>query len=183
MQDNIHKNEISMILRSNKIKPQIIKRAFLPIMMLISLSATTANAVVCSPTATSSIKQAQYNAMKQDAAQLEPVAENFMDNINKSLETIGCADAWPTGNLGINLPSYDSIIKKAKDAAISKACSLAREKVSSLMGNISESVSLDVDGLGTIASGSVLTGVGSSSSSGANVNGTDVWSSISDSMK
>lgn len=77
----------------------------------ILISATTANAAVCSPDVSSSLKQAQYNAMKQDAAQLEPVAKNFMDNINQSLETIGCTDAWPVGNLGISLPSVDSIIK------------------------------------------------------------------------
>lgn len=149
----------------------------------ILISATTANAAVCSPDVSSSLKQAQYNAMKQDAAQLEPVAKNFMDNINQSLETIGCTDAWPAGNLGINLPSVDSIIKKTKEAAISKACSIAREKLSQLTGNISESISIDMAVLGNVASGSVSTGTGSSSGSGATVNGADVWSSISNSMK
>ncbi|EAS2498114.1 hypothetical protein LEX56_004743 [Salmonella enterica] len=149
----------------------------------ILISATTANAVVCSPDVSSSLKQAQYNAMKQDAAQLEPVAKNFMDNINQSLETIGCTDAWPVGNLGISLPSVDSIIKKTKEAAISKACSIAREKVSQLTGSISESISIDMPVIGNIASGSVSTGTGSSSGSVATVSGNDVWSSISNSMK
>lgn len=145
--------------------------------------ATAANASICSPDVSSSIKQAQYNAMKQDAAQLEPVAKNFMDNINSSLETIGCTDAWPTGNLGINLPSVDSIIKKTKEAAVSKACSIARDRISKLTGNISESISLDVPVIGNVASGSVSTGVGSSSGSGVSVNGNDVWNSISGAMK
>ncbi len=149
----------------------------------ILISATMANAAVCSPEVSSSLKQAQYNAMKQDAAQLEPVAKNFMDNISQSLESIGCTDAWPAGNLGINLPSIDSIIKKTKEAAISKACSIAREKVSQLTGNISKSISLDMPVIGNVASGSVSTGTGSSSGTGATVNGTDVWSSISNSMK
>lgn len=158
-----------------------ILKIILPATILIS--ATTANAAVCSPDVSSSLKQAQYNAMNQDAAQLEPVAKNFMDNINQSLETIGCTDAWPVGNLGISLPSVDSIIKKTKEAAISKACSIAREKVTQLTGNISESISIDMPVLGNVASGSVSTGTGSSSGSGATVNGTDVWSSISNSMK
>lgn len=99
-------------LKKNKWRTNVcncIFKIILPATILIS--ATTANAAVCSPDVSSSLKQAQYNAMKQDAAQLEPVAKNFMDNINQSLETIGCTDAWPAGNLGINLPSVDSIIK------------------------------------------------------------------------
>ncbi|EHY01728.1 putative exported protein [Escherichia coli DEC15C] len=102
-------------LNKNKWRTNVCVRIFkiiLPATILIS--ATTANAAVCSPDVSSSLKQAQYNAMKQDAAQLEPVAKNFMDNINQSLETIGCTDAWPTGNLGISLPSVDSIIKKRR---------------------------------------------------------------------
>ncbi|MCT4714083.1 hypothetical protein MUA01_03650 [Enterobacteriaceae bacterium H18W14] len=149
----------------------------------ILMSATMANAAVCSPDVSSSLKQAQYNAMKQDAAQLEPVAKNFMDNINQSLETIGCTDAWPAANLGISLPSVDEIIKKTKETAISKACSIAREKVSQLTGNISKSISLDMPVIGNVATGSVSTGTGSSSGSGATVNGADIWSSISNSMK
>ncbi|MEC5343168.1 hypothetical protein ABRZ24_11255 [Brenneria populi] len=174
--NNIKKNEQSSIIKIKYI---------LPFAIFMSLAATNASAAVCSPTVESSMKQAQYNAMKNDAAQLETVAEDFMSNINNSLETIGCTDAWPTGNIGINLPSFDSIIKKAKDAAISKACSLAREKISSLMGNISESISIDMPVIGNVASGSISTGTGSSSSSSVNVNGssTDVWSSISNSMK
>lgn len=121
--------------------------------------------------------------MKQDAAQLEPVAKNFMDNINQSLETIGCTDAWPVGNLGIRLPSVDAIIKKTKEAAISKACSIAREKVTQLTGSISENISLDMPVLGNVGNGGVSTGAGFSSGSGATFNGTDVWSSISKSMK
>ncbi|WP_407579541.1 hypothetical protein [Citrobacter koseri] len=149
--------------------------------LLAAIYTTTANAAVCSTEASSSLRQAQYNAMKSDAEQLQPVAQDFMSNINQSLETIGCSDAWPTGNIGINLPSFDSIIKKAKDAAISKACSIAREKVSELTGSLSESVSIDAPYIGNIAGASVSTGAGSSS--GATVNGTDVWSSISDAMK
>ncbi|SQD01695.1 Uncharacterised protein [Escherichia coli] len=71
----------------------------------------------------------------------------------------------PTGNLGVNLPSVDSIIKKTKEAAISKACSIAREKVSQLTGSISESISIDMPVIGNIANGSVSTGTGSSSGS------------------
>ncbi|EBN5214813.1 hypothetical protein DUW94_15470 [Salmonella enterica] len=171
-------------LNKNKWQTNVCVRIFkiiLPATILIS--ATTANAAVCSPDVSSSLKQAQYNAMKQDAAQLEPVAKNFMDNINQSLETIGCTDVWPVGNLGISLPSVDSIIKKTKEAAISKACSIAREKVTQLTGNISESISIDMPVLGNVASGSVSTGTGSSSGSGATVNGNDVWNSISNSMK
>ncbi|EIV7688691.1 hypothetical protein MA092_002761 [Salmonella enterica] len=171
-------------LNKNKWRTNICVRIFkiiLPATILIS--ATTANAAVCSPDVSSSLKQAQYNAMKQDAAQLEPIARNFMDDINQSLETIGCTDAWPVGNLGISLPSVDSIIKKKKEAAISKACSIAREKVSQLTGSISESIYIDMPVLGNVASGSVSTGTGSSSGSGATVNGNDVWSSISNSMK
>ncbi|ECC5185006.1 hypothetical protein CS238_05370 [Salmonella enterica] len=155
----------------------------LSVMMLLLMYATTSNASVCSPDASSSLKQAQYNAMKSDAEQLEPVAKDFMSNINRSLDTIGCTDAWPVGNLGISLPSVDSIIKKTKEAAVSKACSVARDKVSKLTGNISESISLDVPVIGNVASGSISTGVGSSSSSGVSVNGNDVWNSISDAMK
>ncbi|ECO8299723.1 hypothetical protein QI621_002251 [Salmonella enterica] len=171
-------------LNKNKWRTNICVRIFkiiLPATILIS--ATTANAAVCSPDVSSSLKQAQYNAMKQDAAQLEPIARNFMDDINQSLETIGCTDAWPVGNLGISLPSVDSIIKKTKEAAISKACSIAREKVSQLTGSISESIYIDMPVLGNVASGSVSTGTGSPSGSGATVNGNDVWSSISNSMK
>lgn len=119
----------------------------------ITLMTTTANAAVCTPVMETAVKQAQYNAMKIDAAQLEPVAEGFMTNINNSLNTIGCTDIWPTGSIGINLPSFDSIIRKAKEAAISKACSIAREKMNSAMGNISESVSFDVPGLGILPEG------------------------------
>ncbi|EDH9952692.1 hypothetical protein CC620_12220 [Salmonella enterica subsp. enterica serovar Newport] len=171
-------------LSKNKWRTNVCVRIFkitLPATILIS--ATTANAAVCSPDVSSSLKQAKYNAMKQDAAQLEPVAKNFMDNINQSLETIGCSYAWPVGNLGISLPSVDSIIKKTKEAAISKACSIAREKVSQLTGSISESISIDMPVIGNIANGSVSTGTGPSSGSGATINGTDVWSSISNSMK
>ncbi|MBZ4207634.1 MULTISPECIES: hypothetical protein [Klebsiella] len=171
-------------LNKNKWRTNVCVRIFkiiLPATILIS--ATTANAAVCSPDVSSSLKQAQYNAMKQDAAQLEPVAKNFMDNINQSLETIGCTDAWPVGNLGISLPSVDLIIKKTKEAAISKACSIAREKVAQLTGNISESISIDMPVLGNIANGSVSAGTGYTSGSAATVNGNDVWSSISNSMK
>ncbi|MDT1786016.1 hypothetical protein QLF84_23870, partial [Salmonella enterica subsp. enterica serovar Oslo] len=63
----------------------------------------------------------------------------------------------------------------------SKACSIAREKVSQLTGSISESISIDMPVIGNIANGSVSTGTGSSSGSGATFNGTDVWSSISNS--
>ncbi|EFE8556402.1 hypothetical protein GA346_22620, partial [Escherichia coli] len=80
----------------------------------IVFMATTANAAVCSPAMETAVKQAQYNAMKIDAAQLEPIAEGFMANINSSLDTIGCTDVWPTGSIGINLPSFDTIIRKAK---------------------------------------------------------------------
>ncbi|ECK0672380.1 hypothetical protein FQU54_26340 [Salmonella enterica subsp. diarizonae] len=169
--------------RKNEHGSMRIKNLIVSTIMFFSIYATAANASVCSPDVSSSIKQAQYNAMKQDAAQLEPVAKNFMDNINSSLETIGCTDAWPTGNLGINLPSVDSIIKKTKEAAISKACSIARDRISKLTGNISESISLDVPVIGNVASGSVSTGVGSSSGSGVSVNGNDVWNSISGAMK
>lgn len=117
----------------------------------IAFMATTANAAVCTPAMETAVKQAQYNAMKIDAAQLEPIAEGFMANINSSLDTIGCTDVWPAGSIGINLPSFDTIIRKAKEAAISKACSIAREKMNSVMGNISESVSFDVPGMGNIA--------------------------------
>ncbi|WP_072033812.1 hypothetical protein [Dickeya chrysanthemi] len=153
--------------------------------ILISVSTSNASAAVCSPSAELNMKQAQYNAMKNDAAQLDPVAKNFMKNVSNSLDTIGCTDAWPTGNLGINLPSVDSIIKKTKEAVISKACSLAREKVSQLTGSMSENVSLDMPVIGNVASGSLSTGTGSSSSSSINVNGasTDVWNSISNVMK
>ncbi|EHK5629699.1 hypothetical protein IS012_004511 [Salmonella enterica subsp. enterica serovar Ruiru] len=158
------------------------------LVFFITLMATNANAAVCSPAMETAVKQAQYNAMKIDAAQLEPVAEGFMTNINNSLNTIGCTDIWPTGSIGINLPSFDSIIRKAKEAAISKACSIAREKMNSAMGNISESVSFDVPGLGDIAGGSISTGTGSSAGGNINVNGnstsgSDVWNSISDAMK
>ncbi|EAV3187976.1 hypothetical protein E1B13_23495 [Salmonella enterica subsp. enterica] len=169
--------------RKNEHGSMRIKKLIVSTIMFFSIYATAANASVCSPDVSSSIKQAQYNAMKQDATQLEPVAKNFMDNINSSLETIGCTDAWPTGNLGINLPSVDSIIKKTKEAAVSKACSIARDRISKLTGNISESISLDVPVIGNVASGSVSTGVGSSSGSGVSVNGNDVWNSISDAMK
>lgn len=169
--------------RKNEHGSMRIKNLIVSTIMFFSIYATAANASVCSPDVSSSIKQAQYNAMKQDAAQLEPVAKNFMDNINSSLETIGCTDAWPTGNLGINLPSVDSIIKKTKEAAVSKACSIARDRISKLTGNISESISLDVPVIGNVASGSVSTGVGSSSGSGVSVNGNDVWNSISGAMK
>lgn len=169
--------------RKNEHGSMRIKKLIVSMIMFFSIYATAANASVCSPDVSSSIKQAQYNAMKQDAAQLEPVAKNFMDNINSSLETIGCTDAWPTGNLGINLPSVDSIIKKTKEAAVSKACSIARDRISKLTGNISESISLDVPVIGNVASGSVSTGVGSSSGSGVSVNGNDVWNSISGAMK
>ncbi|ECE0793763.1 hypothetical protein GK48_27770 [Salmonella enterica subsp. diarizonae] len=160
-----------------------INKIIVSVIMFFSMYATAANDSVCSPDASSSLKQAQYNAMKSDAEQLEPVAKGFMSNINRSLDTIGCTDAWPVGNLGISLPSVDSIIKKTKEAAVSKACSIARDKVSKLTGNISESISLDVPVIGNVASGSISTGVGSSSSSGVSVNGNDVWNSISDAMK
>lgn len=169
--------------RKNEHGSMRINNLIVSTIMFFSMYATAANASVCSPDVSSSIKQAQYNAMKQDATQLEPVAKNFMDNINSSLETIGCTDAWPTGNLGINLPSVDSIIKKTKEAAVSKACSIARDRISKLTGNISESISLDVPVIGNVASGSVSTGVGSSSGSGVSVNGNDVWNSISGAMK
>ncbi|WP_226376157.1 hypothetical protein [Pectobacterium quasiaquaticum] len=157
----------------------------LPFVIFMSLAATNASAAVCSPTVQSSIKQAQYNVMKTDATQLETVAEDFMSNINNSLETIGCTDVWPTGNLGINLPSIDSIIKKTKEAAISKACSLAREKMRDVMGNISESISIDMPVIGNVGGVSVSTGTGSSAGGTVNVNGdsTDVWNSISSVMK
>lgn len=113
-------------------------------LFFIAVMTTTANAAVCTPAMETAVKQAQYNAMKIDAAQLEPIAEGFMANINSTLDTIGCTDVWPTGSIGINLPSFDTIIRKAKEAAISKACSIAREKMNSVMGNISESVSFDV---------------------------------------
>ncbi|EAN6189716.1 hypothetical protein EJS37_24730 [Salmonella enterica] len=165
------------------------KRKYISFLVFfITLMATNANAAVCSPAMETAVKQAQYNAMKIDAAQLEPVAEGFMTNINNSLNTIGCTDIWPTGTIGINLPSFDSIIRKAKEAAISKACSIAREKMNSAMGNISESVSFDVPGLGDIAGGSISTGTGSSAGGNINVNGnstsgSDVWNSISNAMK
>ncbi|EJU7771360.1 hypothetical protein KAB52_002278 [Salmonella enterica subsp. salamae serovar 4,12:e,n,x:1,6] len=165
------------------------KRKYISFLIFsITLMTTNANAAVCTPVMETAVKQAQYNAMTIDAAQLEPVAEGFMTNINNSLNTIGCTDIWPTGTIGINLPSFDSIIRKAKEAAISKACSIAREKMNSAMGNISESVSFDVPGLGNIAGGSISTGTGSSAGGNINVNGnstsgSDVWNSISDAMK
>ncbi len=56
------------------------------------------------------------------------------------------------------------------------------------MGNISESVSFDVPGMGNIAGGSISTGTGSTAGGSINVNGnsttgSDVWNSISDVMK
>ncbi|HCN3695777.1 TPA: hypothetical protein N6T03_002607, partial [Escherichia coli] len=102
-------------------------------LFFIAVMTTTANAAVCTPAMETAVKQAQYNAMKIDAAQLEPIAEGFMANINSTLDTIGCTDVWPTGSIGINLPSFDTIIRKAKEAAISKACSIAREKMNSVM--------------------------------------------------
>ena len=157
-------------------------------LFFIAVMTTTANAAVCTLAMETAVIQAQYNAMKIDAAQLEPIAEGFMANINSTLDTIGCTDVWPTGSIGINLPSFDTIIRKAKEAAISKACSIAREKMNSVMGNISESVSFDVPGMGNIAGGSISTGTGSTAGGCINVNGnsttgSDVWISISDVMK
>lgn len=156
------------------------KKLLLMLFVVAAIFTTQANAAVCSSAASTYISQAQNQRISEDAQKLSAVSDNFLNNIQSSLSTVGCTDAWPSGNIGLSLPSFDSLIKKAKDAAISKACSLAREKVSEAMGNISQSVSLDIPYLGNVASASVSTGTSSS----AGVTGVDsVWDSISNAIK
>lgn len=173
------------------------KKRVLQLMLATSLlgAASFANASVCSPTVGTSIAQAAINNQKMDAANEAAAAEGFLNNIKNSLETIGCTDVWPTGSIGLSLPSYDDIIRKAKEAAISKACNLAREQVSKVMTKVNNQVSLDTSsipgiseiGLGSIG-GSVSGGTGSSAgvNTSGNVGGSstsDIWNSISGAMK
>lgn len=173
------------------------KKRVLQLMLATSLIgvASFANASVCSPTVGTNIAQASVNNQKMDAANEAAAAKGFLDSIKSSLDTIGCTDAWPTGSIGLSLPSYDDIIRKAKEAAISKACDLAREQISSVMTKVDSQVSLDTSsipglseiGLGSIG-GSISGGTGSSTglSTSGNVAGTstsDIWNSISGAMK
>lgn len=173
------------------------KKRILQLMLATSLlgAASFANAAVCSPTVGTNMAQAAIDNQKMDNAQLEAVSTGFLDSIKNSLDTIGCTDAWPTGSIGLSLPSYDSIIKKAKEAAISKACNLARDQVSKVMTKVNNQVSLDTSsipglseiGLGNIG-GSISGGTGSSAgvNTSGNVGGSstsDIWNSISGAMK
>lgn len=173
------------------------KKKILQLVFATSLlgMAGAASASVCSPTVGSDIVNSSLNNQKIDAANETAAAEGFLSNIKNSLDSIGCTDAWPSGSIGLSLPSYDDIIRKAKEAAISKACNLAREKVNDVMGKVNNQVSLDTSsipglseiGLGNIG-GSVSGGTGSSA--GVNVSGNtggvstnDIWNSISGAMK
>lgn len=173
------------------------KKRVLQLMLATSLLCTAgfASAGVCSPTVGTNIAQAAVNNQKMDNTQLEAVSKGFLDSIKNSLDTIGCTDAWPTGSIGLSLPSYDDIIRKAKEAAISKACNLARDQVSKVMTKVNNQVSLDTSsipglseiGLGNIG-GSISGGTGSSAgvSTSGNVGGSstsDIWNSISGAMK
>lgn len=173
------------------------KKRVLQLMLATSLLCTAgfASAGVCNPTVGTNIAQAAVNNQKMDAANEAAAAEGFLNNIKSSLDTIGCTDAWPTGSIGLSLPSYDDIIRKAKEAAISKACNLARDQVSKVMTKVNNQVSLDTSsipglseiGLGNIG-GSISGGTGSSAgvSTSGNVGGSstsDIWNSISGAMK
>lgn len=173
------------------------KKRVLQLMLATSLlcTASFASAAVCSPTVGRDVAQSVINDQKRDAANEAAVAEGFLDNIKNSLNAIGCTDAWPTGSIGLSLPSYDSIIKKAKEAAISKACNLARDQVSKVMSKVNNQISLDtsnIPGLNEIGLGNIGASVsgGTGSNIGVNTSGNvgntstgDIWNSISGAMK
>jgi hypothetical protein len=173
------------------------KRLLLTILLASGMLGFTgvASASVCSPSAAGAIVQSSIQDQQMDAKNEQAASDNFLSKISSSLDSIGCTDAWPTGSIGFSLPSYDTILRKAKEAAISKACGLAREKVSEAMGNISNQVSLNTSnipginelGLGSIGGG-LSTGTGSSAGGSVSLNGSsvstsDIWNSISGAVK
>lgn len=75
-----------------------------------------------------------------------------------------CLDSWPSGGFNFQIPTLDSVIKGVGDAAVSKACGLARDKVGSAVSGISGDfrVPSTIPGLPSIG---VSGGVGSGGSS------------------
>lgn len=147
----------------------------------ITASASTG---YCAPSVGAAISSETLKAQQQANSIASDINALNQSEIDASNNTFSCSDAWSNPSISISFQNVMDLLKKAGQAAISKACNAAKEKISEATRSASQKASLNTSnitglsdlGLGTI--GSVSSGT--SGTGGVSVNGsTTTWSSIS----
>lgn len=138
----------------------------------------------CAPSVGAAISSETLKAQQQANSIASDINALNQSEIDAANSTFSCSDVWSNPSISVSFQSVVDLLKKAGEAAISKACNAAKQKISEATSAASQKASLNTSnitglsdlGLGTI--GSVSTGT--SSSGGVSVNGsTTTWSSIS----
>lgn len=141
----------------------------------------------CAPSVGALISQNTLNKQNRIDETVEEINARNQAQLDASNSTFSCSDVWSSPSISISFQNVVDLLKKAGEAAISKACQAARDKITAATSEASQKASLNTSnipglsdlGLGTIASASS----GTSSTGGVTVNGTSTtWSSISSLM-
>lgn len=163
------------------------KRKIVMAISLLSLSIVNfahADSTYCAPSVGSGIVSQAVQRIAEDKANIENMSAQHKAEIDASNSSFSCSDVWSAPSVSVSFQNVVDLLKKAGEAAVSKACTAAKEKISEATASASQSASLNTSnipglsslGLGTV--GNVSTS--SSSTSGISVNGSNTtWSQIS----
>lgn len=120
--------------------------------------AAVGNASIAAQQADNQANKDLYDVFKKSTVDPTDSTNSGLDGISS---VSSCMDAWPSGSFNFSIPTIDSVISGVANAAISKACNAARDKISSATSGLSDGASLNtgIPGMPTIsASSSVGTG-------------------------
>lgn len=166
-----------------KIKSTKKKGAMIALMLIGASLLPTTNAFAdnCSSNVAQGIINAAATAISQDQQR-----EKHASDLSSDDSILGCSDVFPTGSLGISLPSISSVLKNIAEKAMNQACDAARNAIQSQVEKATTSVTLNTSmikgfsslGLGDINLGTAGISGGTGSSSSLTINGGG-WSNLS----
>ncbi|HHL1923325.1 TPA: hypothetical protein ACQ2HY_003332 [Klebsiella pneumoniae] len=144
-----------------------------------------ADSSYCAPSTGAGIANESIKRMQEDRSVIEDMTALHKAETDAVNDTFSCSDVWSTPGVSVSFQNVVSLLKKAGEQAISKACSAAKDKITEATNAASQKASLNTSnipglsslGMGTL--GSISTG-----GSGVTVNGSNsTWNEISNNLK